>query len=581
MDPLRALAALQDELACPIWDCIINTLEGPGIVKSQCFVCKQPAWKKELVRNHKYDAIKESLLQLAGILQLQGHVEEAQQDEEQLAGTLLQQHVDQQQQDQGQQQQQQQVEGCLQQLAEAEAQAQHMVPPQLTLQEQLAGDNRGHDAVSLQTAPGVGESPSHPAGCLRASTPPSAGLSEAPGFAPDATRPEAAMSSEAGRLSRLGSIAVPPPAAAAAAVHATAEKTPAAATELTNCCAAEAAGQDLGVPAVDHRNDDSTQQQQQQMQEQPQQRVQDQQHLLCCQPKSTLPGSDEQLPGSAYWQFQQLVVNMRHSAELVWTAADACQLQPPQVAVQLPRAFFAAVQELPTPSGHLLQRLQEDLQHIDALLADVTSALVAQAAVAATDPAAQQGEQTAGCNGAMLLTTSVSAAECGHSRVAATAGACCKQQNEPAGADICEVALQHLNVNSLARQTVRPRGPCAATAGAPPAGSPGSSSHGCEEQQQEQQQEQEQQQREQQQRISALPDKGLMPMGRDAAAVDQAARMSAAPDAPTAKRRRLRLGGRRSGSSAGAYAGGCKRWWVWPAAAAAAAATLKRLPANG
>ncbi|GAB4820683.1 hypothetical protein N2152v2_007729 [Parachlorella kessleri] len=33
-------------------DCVIATLEGPGIIKSQCPTCKQPGWKKDLVFNH-------------------------------------------------------------------------------------------------------------------------------------------------------------------------------------------------------------------------------------------------------------------------------------------------------------------------------------------------------------------------------------------------------------------------------------------------------------------------------------------------------------------------------------------------
>lgn len=51
---------------------MVDTLEGPGIVKSQCPICKQPAWKKELKTNHKYLALADTTAQLASLLQQQG-----------------------------------------------------------------------------------------------------------------------------------------------------------------------------------------------------------------------------------------------------------------------------------------------------------------------------------------------------------------------------------------------------------------------------------------------------------------------------------------------------------------------------
>lgn len=50
-------------------ECVINTLEGPGIVKSQCPACKQPAWKKDLHTNHKYTAVADAAAQLQDLLQ--------------------------------------------------------------------------------------------------------------------------------------------------------------------------------------------------------------------------------------------------------------------------------------------------------------------------------------------------------------------------------------------------------------------------------------------------------------------------------------------------------------------------------
>jgi hypothetical protein len=53
-------------------ECVVDTLEGPGIVKSQCPICKQPAWKKELRTNHKYLALSDATAQLSALLQQPG-----------------------------------------------------------------------------------------------------------------------------------------------------------------------------------------------------------------------------------------------------------------------------------------------------------------------------------------------------------------------------------------------------------------------------------------------------------------------------------------------------------------------------
>jgi hypothetical protein len=51
---------------------VVDTLEGPGIVKSQCPICEQPAWKKELKTNHKYLGLADAAAQLTALLQQQG-----------------------------------------------------------------------------------------------------------------------------------------------------------------------------------------------------------------------------------------------------------------------------------------------------------------------------------------------------------------------------------------------------------------------------------------------------------------------------------------------------------------------------
>ena len=40
-------------------ECVVDTLEGPGVVKSECPACGKPAWKNDLERNHTYGALVE------------------------------------------------------------------------------------------------------------------------------------------------------------------------------------------------------------------------------------------------------------------------------------------------------------------------------------------------------------------------------------------------------------------------------------------------------------------------------------------------------------------------------------------
>jgi hypothetical protein len=49
-------------------DCVVKTLEGPGIVRSQCPQCGIPAWKRELRKNWLYDKTVNSLRAAQGIL---------------------------------------------------------------------------------------------------------------------------------------------------------------------------------------------------------------------------------------------------------------------------------------------------------------------------------------------------------------------------------------------------------------------------------------------------------------------------------------------------------------------------------
>lgn len=42
------------EIGSTFRGCILGKLEGPGITKSECPICHQPAWKKDLRPNQKY-----------------------------------------------------------------------------------------------------------------------------------------------------------------------------------------------------------------------------------------------------------------------------------------------------------------------------------------------------------------------------------------------------------------------------------------------------------------------------------------------------------------------------------------------
>lgn len=53
-----------DLLPRPCSDCVIDTLEGPGISKSQCPKCHQPGWKKDLVFNHQLNNVVDTTMKL-------------------------------------------------------------------------------------------------------------------------------------------------------------------------------------------------------------------------------------------------------------------------------------------------------------------------------------------------------------------------------------------------------------------------------------------------------------------------------------------------------------------------------------
>ena len=44
--------------------CVISTIEGPGITKSECPTCHQPGWKKDLQTNHKFKSIASAIQKL-------------------------------------------------------------------------------------------------------------------------------------------------------------------------------------------------------------------------------------------------------------------------------------------------------------------------------------------------------------------------------------------------------------------------------------------------------------------------------------------------------------------------------------
>lgn len=45
-------------------DCVVATLEGPGIAKSECPTCHQPVWKKDLKRNLTYENLIDKVTHL-------------------------------------------------------------------------------------------------------------------------------------------------------------------------------------------------------------------------------------------------------------------------------------------------------------------------------------------------------------------------------------------------------------------------------------------------------------------------------------------------------------------------------------
>ena len=51
-------------------DCVISTLEGPGISKSECPTCKQPGWKNDLRFNH---VLNNTVDHITGLQQRLGH----------------------------------------------------------------------------------------------------------------------------------------------------------------------------------------------------------------------------------------------------------------------------------------------------------------------------------------------------------------------------------------------------------------------------------------------------------------------------------------------------------------------------
>lgn len=65
MTPAHASPALNRS------ECVIDTLEGPGIVKSECPTCRAPVWKKELRRAHAFENLIAALRELESQLAAQ------------------------------------------------------------------------------------------------------------------------------------------------------------------------------------------------------------------------------------------------------------------------------------------------------------------------------------------------------------------------------------------------------------------------------------------------------------------------------------------------------------------------------
>ena len=55
----QLLQSLISGLSCR--QCVVDTLEGPGIIKSECPRCHRPAWKRDLHVNHKKAAMMHHL----------------------------------------------------------------------------------------------------------------------------------------------------------------------------------------------------------------------------------------------------------------------------------------------------------------------------------------------------------------------------------------------------------------------------------------------------------------------------------------------------------------------------------------
>lgn len=92
---------------------------------------------------------------------------------------------------------------------------------------------------------------------------------------------------------------------------------------------------------------------------------------------------DEQLPGHAYWQFQQVLANMLCAAALK-------QHQGEDQLEQLPETFHEQLGQLPAPMAAEVQQLQMDLQHIDGLLHEIDAQIEMSVKQQAPDQQQQQ-----------------------------------------------------------------------------------------------------------------------------------------------------------------------------------------------
>jgi hypothetical protein len=53
---------------CRCRECVLKTIEGPGISKSECPTCHQPGWKNDLLPNLKYANVLEHTLRVQKLL---------------------------------------------------------------------------------------------------------------------------------------------------------------------------------------------------------------------------------------------------------------------------------------------------------------------------------------------------------------------------------------------------------------------------------------------------------------------------------------------------------------------------------